>query len=176
MSEIVYTNSLYSMYRRWAYMVIAILASWFLMTKPVFNFQEDKGILYIRSFSMTQTEFSVTQTDLSNGVPYVTDMMSIKWLYYCNKAMLWGCIACFLCFFSNRWRMLIALITALIAGSYYLVITYYAIQLSDTYYATLYPNLMVVLPAIVCQMMIMVRHNIIRAGIDEDERERSAEV
>ena len=170
MSEIVEGNPMGIMYRRWAYMVVAIVASAFLMTKPVFNFQEDKGILYIRSFSMTQTAFYVTQTDLSNGVPYVTDMMSLKWLYNCTRAMLWGSVLCFFCFFSRRWRMIIAMLTAFVAGGYYVVLIYYALRISDDYYATLYPNLMVVLPAIVCQMMLLVRHNIIRATVEEDER------
>ena len=152
-------------------MAVAIIASALLFTKPVFNFQQDKGILYMRSFSMTQKEFYVTQTDLSNGVPYITDTMSVRMLYYCNQGMLWGSILCLLSVFDIRWRMIFALVTALLAGAYYIIMMYYAVVISDEYYATLYPNLMTILPAIVCQMMIFLRHNIIHMTIDEDEQE-----
>ena len=157
------------MYRRWAYMLIAIAASAFLLTRPIFNFQDDKGILYVRSFSMNQQTFIVTQTEISTGASEITAVMSVKWLYYCNKAMLWGAILCFLCFFSNQWRMIIAIITAFIAGAYYVLVAYYAIEIADQHYATLSPNLMVILPAIVLEMMILIRHNIIGTAVYRDD-------
>ena len=170
MSEVVEDSALYTMYRRWIYMIIAIAASALLFQRPVFNFQDDKGIIYIRSFSMDQQTFYVTQTDLKTGQQEITETMSVGMLYVCNKVMLWGCILCLLCFFSKKWRMWIALITALIAGAYYLLMAYYAIKLSDMHYVTLYPHLISALPAVVIEMMILVRYNLIRAGIDEDER------
>ena len=157
------------MYRRWAYMAVAILAAVVLLERPVFNFQEDKGIKYVRSFSMTQTEFLVTQTDLNSRVSEITASMSIKGLYYCNKVMLWGAILCFLCFFSNGWRIRIAVFTAFTAGFYYLLMIYYAIQMADLHYATLYPNFIAILPAIVCQMMVLTRHNVIQYIVERDD-------
>ena len=170
MSEIVDHSALHAMYRRWIYMVIAIAASAFLFQRPVFDFQDDKGIIYIRSFSMDQTTFYVTQTDLKTGQQEITETMSVRLLYYCNKLMLWGCILCLLCFFSDQGRMWITLITALIAGAYYILMAYYAIKMSDLHYVTLYPHLISALPAIVIEMMILIRHNLIHAGIDADER------
>ena len=170
MSEVTEQSVFPSMYRRWIYMVIAIAASALLFQRPVFDFQEDKGIIYIRSFSMDQTTFYVTQTDLKTGQQEITETMSVRMLYFCNKLMLWGCIICLLWFFSRRGRMWIALINAFIAGAYYLIMAYYAVKLSDTHYVTLYPHLISALPAVVIQMMIFVRHNLIRDGIDEDER------
>lgn len=155
------------MYRRWAYMAVAIIASAVLFTRPVFSFHEDKGIRYVRSFSMTETHFYVTQTELETHVPEVTASMSVKGLYYCNKVMLWGAILCFLCFFSNTWRVRIATLTAVTAGLYYVFMVYYALRMVDMHYATLYPNLMALLPAIVCQMMVLTRHNVIRSDIDK---------
>ena len=89
-----------AMYRRWIYMLIAIGASMFLLSHPVFSFKEDQGIIYIRSFSMDKTTFYVTQTELKTGAEHITATMSVKGLYYCNWAMLLGCILCFFCFFS----------------------------------------------------------------------------
>ena len=169
MSETVDKRTLTAMYRRWAYMVIAIAASAFLFTRPVFNFQDDKGIIYVRSFSMDQTTFYVTQTDLQTGRQEVVATMSVKLLYYCNKLMLWSCILCFLCFFSNQGRMWIALITALIGGAYYGLMLYYALKISDLHYATLYPHLISVLPAVVIEMMILLRHNIVGSMLYLDE-------
>ena len=157
------------MYRRWIYMLIAIGASMFLLSHPVFSFKEDQGIIYIRSFSMDKTTFYVTQTELKTGAEHITATMSVKGLYYCNWAMLLGCILCFFCFFSFSWRMRLALITAFIAGIYYVLMVFYALRMSDNHYATLYPNVIALLPAVVLQMMVFLRHNIIRTLIDEDD-------
>ena len=57
-----------AIYRRLLYMVVAILAAALLPLKPAFSFQEDKGIIYIRSFEMDQKTFYVTQTDMETGI------------------------------------------------------------------------------------------------------------
>ena len=155
-----------AVYRRWAYMALAVIATLMLEYRPVFSFQEDKGIIYVRSFTMDQKMFIVTQTEMATGADSITATMSVKGLYYCYKAMLYGCIACFLCFFSWRGRVTIAIITALLAGLYYILMIYYAIRISDTHFATFYPNWPAVLPAITCQMMLMVRRNVINE-VDE---------
>ena len=156
------------MYRRWAYMIIAIMASALLFTRPVFSFQEDKGMKYVRSFSMTETNLYVTQTELDSNISQTTAAMSVRGLYYCNQAMLWGAILCFLFFFSNGWRVRIATLTAFVSGAYYVLMVYYALRIEDEQYATLYPNLMAFLPAVVCQMMILTRHNVLQSDIEED--------
>ena len=149
-----------AMYRRWAYMAVAILAAVILLHRPTCNFLDDKGIYYVRSFSMTQKEFVVTQTDLKTDASNISATMSLKGLYYCIMAMIGGVCLCFLCFFSNRWRIILAVITAFIAGSYYIILVYYIYKMSDVHYATVYPNLTALLPAVVCQMMLLVRKNI----------------
>ena len=148
-------------YRRWAYMIVAIVAALMVEWKPVFSFQEDKGIIYVRSFSMDQKTFVVTQTEIDTQISSVTETMSVKWLYYCYKAMLWGSILCALCFFSWQGRVLISITTALIAGSYYFIMIYYAVRISDDFFATLYPTYIAIMPAIVCQMMLLIRRNVI---------------
>ena len=153
-------------FRRWTYMAVAIVAALMLQVKPVFSFQEDKGIIYVRSFTMDQQTFQVTQTEMATGISTVTDTMSVKGFYYCYKAMLWGSILCFLCFFSWKGRIWISFFTAVIAGSYYVLMIYYAVQISDNQFATLYPTWTAILPAIVCQMMLLVRRNVINE-IDE---------
>ena len=166
MSELIDHATLSAMYRRWAYMLIAIAAAAFMFTRPVFNFQDDKGIIYVRSFSMDQKMFYVTQTEAQE----ITAVSSVKYLYYCNKAMLWGSIICFLCFFSNPLRLTITYIVAVISGLYYVALVYYAIKLSDWHYATLYPNFMVIFPGIVCAMMVLTGKNVINDGIDRTDR------
>ena len=150
---------LHAMYRRWAYMVIAIFAAAFLQTRPVLGFYEDHGMIYIRSFEMDQTTYYVVQTHMENGSRTIVDTMDVSGLYICNKIMLWGAILCLLCFFNNRWRMRIAIFTAVMCGVYYALVIYYGIQMASEFYATLYPTWMIIWPAIVCQMMIMTHLN-----------------
>ena len=170
MSELLDNGEMSVMYRRWAYMIIGIVTSLLLFMHPVFNFQDDKGIIYVRSFSMDQTTFYVTQTNLQNGVGEITATSSVKGLYYCNKAMLWGCILCLLCFFNNPLRITLAYLTAATAGVYYVLMAYYALELADLHYATLYPNYMAILPGIVCAMMILVAQNVIKTMVDRIDR------
>ncbi len=156
------------MHRRWAYMAIALIASVVLLHHPTCNFLDDKGIIYVRSFSMTQEEFVVTQTDLKTNISNITATMSVKGLYYCIEAMIVGIGLCFLCFFSERWRIIFAVITAILAGFYYLLLAYYIARIADLHYATVYPNYVAILPAIVCQMMLLVRRNVINELADEE--------
>ena len=162
-------KALKAMYRRGLYMLLAIVASAALLLRPVFSFQEDKGIMYIRSFSMDQKTFYVTQTDIKTQAEQITATMSVKGLYYMNIAMLCGCVLCFLCFFNDRWRLALALLTAFCAGLYYIFMVYYALGMSSDHYATLYPNLMATLPAVVMQLMVMVRRNVINTIVAEDD-------
>ena len=162
------------MLRRWIYISIAIIAAALLGTRPVFNFQSDTGILYTRSFSMEdQKQFVVTQRELSTGAEEVAAIMSVKGLYYCSKAMLWGSILCLLCFFSYRGRMTLIFVTVAAAGLFYILMIVYAIRMTDQHYATLYPNFAAVLPAIVLQAMLLTRSNMIREKIDEADEETS---
>ena len=155
-------------------MSIAIIAAALLGTRPVFNFQSDTGILYTRSFSMEdQKQFVVTQRELSTGAEEVAAIMSVKGLYYCSKAMLWGSILCLLCFFSYRGRMTLIFVTVAAAGLFYILMIVYAIRMTDQHYATLYPNFAAVLPAIVLQAMLLTRSNMIREKIDEADEETS---
>ena len=162
------------MLRRWVYMAIAIIAAALLGTRPVFNFQSDTGMLYTRSFSMEdQKQFVVTQRELSTGAEEVAAIMSVKGLYYCSKAMLWGSMLCLLCFFSYRGRMTLIFVTVAAAGLFYILMIVYAIRMTDQHYATLYPNFAAIWPAIVLQAMLLTRSNMIREKIDEADEETS---
>ena len=162
------------MLRRWIYMSIAIIAAALLGTRPVFNFQSDTGMLYTRSFSMEdQKQFVVTQRELSTGAEEVAATMSVKGLYYCSKAMLWGSMLCLLCFFSYRGRMTLIFVTVAAAGLFYILMIVYAYRMTDQHYATLYPNFAAIWPAIVLQAMLLTRSNMIREKIDEADEETS---
>lgn len=160
-----------AMVRRWIYMAIAILASALMPLKPVFSFHDDKGIIYIRSYTMDQYEFNMIETSLETGVATISETTSVRWLYYVNRIMLISCILCFLCFYSHRWRIWICNVTAIICGVYYALMLYYLVHIGETFNATLSPNFMALLPAVVLQMMILTRHNIIQSDIDEAEGE-----
>ena len=162
------------MLRRWVYMSIAIIAAALLGTRPVFNFQSDTGMLYTRSFSMEdQKQFVVTQRELSTGAEEVAAILSVKGLYYCSKAMLWGSMLCLLCFFSYRGRMTLIFVTVAAAGLFYILMIVYAYRMTDQHYATLYPNFAAIWPAIVLQAMLLTRSNMIREKIDEADEETS---
>jgi len=46
---------------------------------------------------------------------------------------------------------------------------FYAMQMSSDHYATLYPNIMAILPAIVCQLMVLTRQNIIHQNLEAED-------
>lgn len=159
-----------AMYRRWVYMAVAIVAAALLPMKPVFSFQTDKGIIYERSFSMDDRTFYVVQTELDTGKAHLVATMPVKGLRYCYLAMLWGSILCLLCFYPE-WRVWGCVFTAVAAGMYYVLMAYYAVVIAEDYYATLYPNYMAILPAVVLQMMVLTRRNVIKQINDEVEPE-----
>ena len=157
-------------------MVVAILASVFMLFHPACRFLEDKGVRYVRSISMTQTEITVTQTDLKTNADTVTATMSVKGLYYCVIAMIVGSSLCFLCFFDDKWRIILAIICQMmlltrrsIAGLYYVLFVYYIFQIADKQFATVYPNFVVILPAIIYQMMLLTRRSIFQEIADTEE-------
>ena len=171
-----------AMYRRWVYMVVAIVAAALIPMKPVFSFQTDRGIIYERSFSMDDRTFYVVQTELDTGKAHLVATMPVKGLRYCYLAMLWGSILCLLCFYPEwrvwvcvffypEWRVWVCVFTAVAAGMYYVLMAYYAVVIAEDYYATLYPNYMAILPAVVLQMMVLTRRNVIKQINDEVEPE-----
>ena len=168
-------NKVRPVYLRWAYMVISVVAAALLLSHPVFSFQEDKGIIYVRSFSMDAKTFYVVQTKLDSGMEEVTETMSVAGLHYCAWAMLVTCAACILCFFSRKWRMILCILAAFLAGAYYILMIYYAIQMTDNYYTTLYPNLFALLPAVVLQLMLLARRDIAHRIMTENENEEKEE-
>ena len=152
----------YIMYRHWIYMVVAVVAALLIRVAPVFSFQEEKGIVHVRSFTMDVKEFVEWRTDLQTGAKHVENTLSVWGLYCCYLVMLCGSIACLLCFFDNYLRFLLCTLVILAAGVYYVLIMYYAIRISDEFYATFYPTLTIICPAVVLQAMAWVRKGIIR--------------
>ena len=151
------------MYRRWVYMAVAITATALLTLGPLFSFNEDRGIIYMRSFEMDQHKFIVYQTELENGLVHVNDVISVQGLHWCYIAMLLGSIACFLCFYHTQARIVACFFTIGASAAYYLVGVHYAIEISN-YYATLFPTWIAILPAVVIQMMILTHRNVITYG------------
>ena len=157
-------TKLTAMYRRWAYMAVAIIAAFLLTTGPSFTFLQDKGILYIRSFAMNQESFVVTQTELENGVEHVTGMMSVKGLYYCYLVMLYSCIAALLMMIHTRARLLLCDVAIVASAAYYLLLVIYSMRISDIHFATMAPTWRLFLPAIVLEMMALTHRNVMKYG------------
>ena len=107
-------------------------------------------------------EFVEWRTDLQTGAKHVENTLSVWGLYSCYLVMLCGSIACLLCFFDNYLRFLFCTLVILAAGVYYVLIMYYAIRISDEFYATFYPTLTIICPAVVLLAMAWVRKDIIR--------------
>ena len=155
-------KTFYVMYRHWIYMVVAVVAVLLIRIAPVFSFQEEKGIVHVRSFTMDIQKFVEWRTDLQTGAKHVENTLSVWGLYCCYLVMLCGSIACLLCFFDNYLRFLLCTLVILAAGVYYVLIMYYAIRISDEFFATFYPSFTIICPAVVLLAMAWVRKDIIR--------------
>lgn len=155
--------------KRLLYMLVAIIATIPMHFYPDLNFQSDKGIIYMRSYEMDQTHFRVIQTKLDNSETEVVATMSIVWLKRAKWAILGATILCLLCFFNNQWRIIISLLTIVLCCTYYIVLISYSMRISDAEFPTIYPTLITVLPAIVVQMMILLRKNILEDVRHRDE-------
>lgn len=156
------------------YNLIAIVASVVLLFVPVFSFIGDQGIIYLREFVMDTRTFSIVQTELATGKVSVLVSMSVRGLYYCAWAMTVVSVICLLCY-MRRWKRKLSHIAIYIAGIYYVLMVYYAIKMTGTYYATLYPNLASILPAVIILSMRVIRQETKRSiidsiGIEEEER------
>ena len=99
--------------------------------------------------------------------------MSVKGLFYGALAILIGCIGCTVFYPLHRLRILISSITAFAAGTYYLIMMYYAIRLSQEFFLILYPNWVALLPVVVLVTMLWIRKDTVRRLIDavQDEDE-----
>lgn len=156
--------------RRILYMAVAIIAAALMSLEPAFSFQDDKGIIYVRSCTMTDKKVQLTQTELSTGITSVVATRSVIGLYYTRIAMLVGSILVFLCFFRNRWRLRLCILVIACASAYYILLIYYAVQLTDVFFVTITPHFTVILPAIILEMMVLTRRNILNERLDRDER------
>ena len=167
-------SRLIAMYRRWAYMAIAVLASFLLTAGPAFSFLEDRGITYVRSFDMTQKTFFAFQTEIGTANQEIVATMSVKGLYYCYLAMLFSSIGALLFLMHPKGRLLMCDIAILAAGIYYVLLVVYALRISDVYFATLAPTWVAFMPAVVLEMMVLTHRNVIKYGHYLDE-ENAAE-
>ncbi|MBR6017711.1 MAG: hypothetical protein IK073_03725 [Paludibacteraceae bacterium] len=157
-------------FKRWLFMFVAIAAAMTLRYVPVFEFQGDKGIVSNRTYEMDQKNFYAWQTDFETNERVLVGVVSVKGLYYTNLAMIALSVLCLLCFFSDRWRIWLSLVTVLVAGSYYAFMIFYAVKISNEWFPTLYPNLAAILPAVVIEAMVLTRKSLLREIRHSDEK------
>lgn len=154
----------FAMYRRLAYMAIALTAVCLMRVAPVFSFSTDKGIIYDRSFTMDLQEFQVIQTTLDTHIPQVWATMSVNGLYVLQQILFWTLIACFVVFYPTKVRWYLSLGIAAAGGVFYFLLIHYALRISDLQYATLAPTWVAFLPAVVIAMMILLNRNVAKFG------------
>lgn len=154
----------FAMYRRLAYMAIALTAVCLMRVAPVFSFSTDKGIIYDRSFTMDLHEFKVIQTTLDTNIPYVWETMSVNGLYVVQQILFWAIIVCMLVFYPTKVRWYLSLGIAAAGGVFYFLLIHYALRISDLQYATLAPTWVAFLPAVVIAMMILLNRNVAKFG------------
>ena len=161
------------MIRKWGRLVLAIVSSILLLSKPVFNFVDEKGLVSVKTYKITPRTFEMHYVNMTTGLDELVGAMSISGLFYGALAILIGCVACALLYESHRLRILSASITAFMAGAYYLLIGYYAIRLSQEFCLILYPNWVALLPLVVLVTMLLIRNDTVRRLMevkqDEDE-------
>ena len=158
-----------AMYRRWAYIAIALTAVCLLRITPLFTFATDKGILYDRSFTMDLHEFQVIQTTLDTNVHQVWGTISVNGLYVLQQIMFWALIVCFVVFFPTWVRWYLSMGIAITGGAFYVLMIIYAQRITDLEYATLAPSWGAFLPAVVITMMILLNRNVAKFGNVLDE-------
>ena len=150
-------------------MLVAIAAAMVLRYVPVFEFQGDKGVISNRTYEMDQKNFYAWQTNFDTNERVIVGVVSVKGLYYCDLAMIGTSILCLLCFFSDRWRIWLTLITVLLCGAYYALMAYYAMHRSDEWFPTIYPTLAAILPAVVLEAMVLTRKSLLHEIRHTDE-------
>ena len=160
---------LVAMYRRWAYMAVAMVATLLLSVAPPYRFKGDEGIIYDRSYSLNMHEVVRTQVIQEHAKDDVTpevmkvEVGSIEGLYYMYKVLFWSLIACFLLFYPTKLRWYLSLVIVLEAAFFYILYIHYVLNVSDSD-VTLGPTWMVILPGIVIAMMIQLNRNVSRYG------------
>lgn len=158
-----------AMYRRWAYIAIALFATWMLTVARPFVFKGDEGIIYDRHYSMSLHEVVRTQEKQDHikdeKTPEKTKVVvgSVKGLYYVYKIMFWSIIACFLIFYPTRIRWYLSLIVVLEAAVFYALYIHYIMNVADSD-VTLGPSWMVIFPAIVIAAMVLLNRNVAKYG------------
>ncbi|MBR6118433.1 MAG: hypothetical protein IKQ11_06230 [Paludibacteraceae bacterium] len=152
-----------AMYRRWAYMAVAIVAAILLRVAPVFSFQPDKGIQYTRSFRMDLHEVQVIQTALDTNVAQVWDTIPVNGLYVMQRILFWSCILCLLLFYPTRVRWYMTFVIMAEGAVFYGLLIYYALKISGEY-ATLAPTWVAFMPALIIAMMIALNRNVTQYG------------
>ena len=158
---------------KWGRLVLAIVSSIILLNKPVFNFIDEKGIVSVKTYKITTRTFEVHHIEMATGIDKLMGTMSVKGFFYGALAILIGCIVCTVYYSFHRLRILICTITAFAAGTYYLIMMYYAIRLSQEFFLIIYPNWIALLPVVVLITMLWIRKDTLRRLIDavQDEDE-----
>ena len=161
----------YRLLLKWGRLLLAIVSSILLLSKPVFNFIDEKGIVSVKTYKITTRTFEMHFVDMKTGLDELVGAMSVKGLFYGALAILLGCIVCTLFYEDLEIRILSASITAFMSGAYYLLIGYYAIRLSQEFCLILYPNWVALLPVVILLTMLSIRNHTVRKLIANQQEE-----
>lgn len=156
--------------RKWVRLLLAIASSVLLLTQPVFNFPDEKGIENTRTYVMTTHRFEVHHIEYATGIDKLAGSMSVQGFFYGALAILLGCVICTISYSYHMVRILTCSITAFLAGAYYLIMVYYAIRLSDEFYMILYPNLFALLPVVILIIMLSIRKETVNKLVSAERK------
>jgi hypothetical protein len=156
--------------RKWARLLLAIASSVLLLTQPVFSFPDDIGLENTRTYVMTTRMFEVHHIEFATGMDKLVGSMSVSGLFYGALAILIGCVICTISYSYHMVRILMSSITAFLAGTYYVIMVYYAILLSDNFYMILYPNLFALLPLVVLITMLSIRKETVNKLVSAEHK------
>lgn len=162
---------------RWGRLILVLASSVLLLTKPVFNIIDEKGLENLRTYKITTRSFEVHHIEWSSGLDTLVGAMSVSGFFYGALAILLGCVVCTLFHRYLEIRILACSITAFMAGAYYLIMVYYAILLSQKFFLILYPNLIALLPAVILLTMLSMRNDTVHRllAIKQEDEEGISE-
>lgn len=159
--------------RKWGRLILAIVSSVLLLNKPVYDFPDEPGMENVRTYTMTTRTFEVHHIEMATGMDTLMGTMSVKGLFFGALAILLGSVVCTVFYSDHIVRVLSSMITACLAGGYYLIMIYYAVRLSQEFFLIIYPNWIAILPLVVLLSMLSIRketvHRLVAAKQKADE-------
>ncbi len=163
-------NKQLKLVRKWGRLLLAIASAILLLNQPAFSFVDEPGLESNRIFTMTTRTFEMHHIEMATGIDHLIASTSVKGFFYGALIILLACVICTVFYSFHRFRILMSSITAFLAGTYYLIMMYYAIRLSQDFFLILYPNFIALLPSVIIIIMLSIRKETVNRLIRAREK------